>query len=130
MTLLAIRSQLVGWLCNHDTFSVSDFVGIKVAKDLEDRKDAIVRAAVAGLVEIGMLQPAGEDLWILSAPLNASGQDVHLSMPLCNEIADVINTDLEAKDIDDRVDPLNIHEGHVMALLSIINELLVNDPDA
>lgn len=129
MTLLHLRGQIVSWLCEHDTISAADFGTFKVTEDLKDRRDLLVMAALANLVEIGMLQPAGADLWILTQPLNAQGQEVHLSMPLCNEIADVINTDLEAKDIEDRVDPLNIHEGHIMALLSIINELLVNDPD-
>jgi hypothetical protein len=130
MTLTHLTNQLVGLLCQKDTISAADFGGIKVAKDVEDRKEPLIRAALALLVEAGMLKPAGEDLWILVAPINAAGQEVHLSMPLCNEIASVINTDLEAKEVEDRVDALNIHEGHIMALLAIIDEILNTDPDA
>ena len=130
MTLTSVTNQVVGFLCQKDTISAADFAGIKVAKDLEDRKEPLIRAALALLVESGMLKPAGDDLWILVAPLNAAGQEVHLSMPLCNEIASVINTDLEAKGIEDRVDALSLHEGHIMALLAIIDEILNTDPEA
>ena len=130
MTLIHISNQVIGLLCQKDTISPADFTGIKVAKDLEDRKEPLIRAALATLVEGGMLRPAGDDLWILVAPLNAAGQEVHLSMPVCNEIASVINTSLAAKEIDDRVDALHLHEGHITALLSIIDEILNTDPEA
>lgn len=124
MTLLPVQNQVIASLCEKDTFSVADFAAVKVAPELNDRHDDIVRAALANLVDAGLIKPAGSDLWILSMPLNASGQDVHLSMPICNEIASIINTDLEAKGIEDRVDALNLHEGHVVALISIIDEIL------
>jgi len=130
MTLVSLTNQLVGILCQKDTISSADFVGIKVAKDIEDRKELLIRAALGALVESGMIRPAGDDLWILVAPLNAAGQEIHLSMPLCNEIASVINTDLEAKGIEDRVDALSLHEGHIVALLAIIDEILNTDPEA
>ncbi len=129
MTLLPITNQIVGSFCEKDTFTIADFATVKVAPELSDRKDDIVRAALSNLVEAGMIKPAGEGLWILSQPLNAAGQDVHLSMPICNEIASIINTDLEAKGIEDRVDALNLHEGHIVALISIIDEILGGDPE-
>lgn len=129
MTLLPIQNQLIQVFCEKDTFSASDFATIKVIPELNDRRDDIVRAALSNLVEAGMIKPAGEGLWILSQPLNAAGQEVHLSMPICNEIASIINTDLEAKGIEERVDALNLHEGHVVALISIIDEILGNEGD-
>ncbi len=130
MTLASVTNQIVGSLCEKDTFSISDFAGVKVAPELADHKDDIVRAALSNLVETGMIKPAGEGLWILSMPINANGQEVQLSMPVCNEIASVINTDLEAKGIQDRVDALNLHEGHIIALLAIIDQILNGDSNS
>ncbi len=129
MTLLPVQNQLIQNFCEKDTFSMADFATVKVVPELNDRKDDIVRAALSNLVEIGMIKAAGEGLWILSQPLNTAGQDVHLSMPICNEIASIINTDLEAKGVEDRVDALNLHEGHIIALISIIDEILGGDPE-
>lgn len=130
MTLMTVVNQLVGFFCEKDTFSTDDFLPIKVDPKLADRKDDLIRAALANLVDGGMIRPAGEGLWILCAPLNAQGQEVHLSMPICNEIAAVLNTNLEAKNIDERVDALNLHEGHIVGLLQIIDEILNTDLEA
>lgn len=133
MTLLHIRSQLVSILCQQDTITAADFGQIKVTKDVADHKDALIRAALAELVSMGMLRDAGtpeSGLWILSSPLNAGGQDLHLSMQVANGVAECINTFLDAREMDgDRVDPLNIHEGHVVMLLEILGDVLTTDPD-
>lgn len=130
MTLLNVTNQIVGALCGKETFSTTDFLPIKIDPKLSDRKDDLIRAALANLVDMGMIRPAGEGLWILCAPLNAQGQDIHLSMPVCNELAAVINTNLEAKGVEERVDALNLHEGHIIGLLQIIDEILNTDPGA
>lgn len=130
MTLLPVTNQLVAILCEKEMVSTDDFPTIKVEPKLADRRDDLIRAALSNLSDMGMIRAAGEGLWILCAPLNAQGQEVHLSMPLCNEIASVINTDLEAKDVDERVDALNIHEGHIIGLLHIIDEILNTDSEA
>ena len=127
MTLLSIRNQIVGILLQKDSVSVSDFSGIKVPDDLADRREDLVRTALGTLCEAGAIRPVGNDLWILVSPLNAAGQDVHLSMTVCNEIADVLNTDLAAKEVDEQVDVLNIHEGHIVGLLQIINDILAGE---
>lgn len=130
MTIVEVTNQLIGHFCQKDTFSAADIQNIKVAKELTTQKDLLVRAALAELTKMEMVRAIGADLWILSAPLNAGGIDLHLSMPVCNEIADVINTDLEAKGVQDRVDALNIHEGHIVALLQILGEILAADTES
>lgn len=126
-SLLDIQNQLIGFFLQKSIFTLSDLQSIKVDADLSDKKEPAVRACLATLDEMKMVKKIDDETWVLTAPLNSSGQEVHLSMAVCNEIADVINMDLESKDIDDRVSSLEIHEGHIIALLSIINELLSDD---
>lgn len=129
MTLVTLKNQLLGFLCQKDIFSVNDFDSVKLPKELEDQREPLIKAALDDLSSMGMIKPVGATMWILTMPLNAAGQEVHLSMPVCNEIADVINTDLEAKGVEDRVDALNLHEGHIIALLAIIDEILGGEPN-
>ncbi len=128
MHLTASVNQIVGSLLVKDTFSSEDFATLKVPDELVEHRDGIARAALGLLTDSGMVRPIGPDLWMLTAPLNSAGQDVHLSMAICNEIAAVINDDLESKEIEDRVDALNVHEGHIAALLSILHETLADEP--
>ncbi len=130
MTLLNVRNQIVGAFCEKDTFSRDDFAAVKLPKELEPQRKELIEAALGQLVKTELVEPAGPGLWILSSPLNAAGQDVHLSMPLCNEIAEIVNTHLESKGVEDRIDALNIHEGHIIALISIIGEILGNEEEA
>lgn len=126
-SLLDIQNQLIGFFLQKSVFSNADIQGIKVDADLVDKKEQAIRACLDTLQEMKIVKKIDDETWVLTAPLNSGGQEVHLSMAVCNEIAEVINMDLEAKDIDDRVSSLEIHEGHIVALLSIINELLSDD---
>lgn len=127
MTLLEIRGQIIGALCISGIFTTDNFIEVKVPKELSDHHDGIIRAALSQLEMVGLVAKAGDNLWVLSEPLASGGQEVHLSLPICNEIANVINTGLRARDIEEQVDPLNIHEGHIATLLSVIDELLSDD---
>lgn len=127
MSLLDVQNQLVGFFLQKDVLTAGEFSSIKVSEDLTEKKDGVIRAALSLLVDANMIRKVDEDTWILVAPLNSAGQEVHLSMAVCNEIAEIINIDLESKDIEDRVSSLEIHEGHIVALLSIISELLSKD---
>ncbi len=128
MTLVDTRNQIVGRLCQKELFTTDDFAAVKVPADFTAYRDDLVRAALDQLCNAGMIAKVGEHTWVLSEPLNGAGQDVHLSMGLCNEIANVINTNLAAKDVEAQVDALNIHEGHIVALLQIIDEILGAEP--
>lgn len=128
MTLLHVKNQIVSRLCNRDTFGSNDFSGINVTKDLVDQKDGLIRAALEELEDSGLIKAAGQDFWILSMPLQAAGADVRISMPVCNEIAKTINTFFQAKKIEaDAVDAMNIQEGHIVALLDILNDVISTD---
>lgn len=127
MTLTSILNQLIALFLEKDYISVADFAAVKVDDKLADKREELVRAALKTLEEGGMIRPIGNDSWILVAPLNSAGQDVHLSMPVCNEIAEIINMDLESKGVDERVSSLEIHEGHILGLIGIIGELLSNE---
>lgn len=122
--LIEIQNQIVGFFIQNDVMTSSDFQSIKVGNDLADKKDAAIIASLGLLAEAGLIKSLGDNTWILVAPLNSAGQEVHLSMATCDEIANVINMDLQSKDIDDRVNSLEIHEGHILTLLGIIDELL------
>lgn len=146
MTLLNIRAQLINHFCHCDTFKVSDFTAIGVGKGLESHKDGLIRAALDELAFAGLIRPipasgkkgasstphpeaALHDLWILSSPLNSAGQDIHLSMGVANGIAETINTWLNANDLPgDRVDPMSLNEGHIIAILEILDDVLSTDP--
>lgn len=125
--LIDVQNQVVGFFLQKDVMTLSDFQAIKVGDDLLEKKTEAIRAALGLLSEAGLVKELDSSTWVLVAPLNSAGQEVHLSMAVCNEVAEVINIDLESKEIDDRVSSLEIHEGHIVALLSIINELLADD---
>ncbi len=100
----------------------------QVAAVLEDQ-DGRQRGVIyekGVLTELALMAGGHSD----TKAINANGQEVQLSMPVCNEIASVINTDLEAKGIQDRVDALNLHEGHIIALLAIIDQILNGDSNS
>ena len=125
MTLLDIRNQLFTHFCERDTFSTSDFSKIKIEKDMEDKRDILIRAALKEMVELGVSCPAGDSFWILSSPVSGAGQSVQLSMRISEVIAATIETSLTAREIEhEDVDRFNLHEGHIWQLIEIINDLL------
>jgi hypothetical protein len=128
MTLLDIRNQIVRLLCNKDTFGTEDFESIRVPEELADKRDHLIRSAAKQLVAYELLVDAGTDFWVLSSPLNGGGQELHISMQTANEIADTINTFLDANDLDlPPADALGIHEGNIIMLLSIVNDIISDD---
>lgn len=124
MTLLQSTNQVIGALLEKDIFTQADFASIKVDDAMLDRRDDLVRASLATLVEAGMIRPIGTDAWILVAPLNSNGQEVHISMGTCLNIAETLNLYLEAEGIEERVNAMEIHEGHIMHLIEIVAEYL------
>ncbi len=129
MTLLDTRNQIVGRICEKGLFTTDDFLSIKVPAEFAAQRDDLTRAALEQLCNIGMLAKVGDNMWILSDPLNGGGQEVGLSMGVCNEIANVINTFAAAENAEAQVDALNIHEGHIVALLQIIDQILGNETE-
>lgn len=131
MTLFDIRNQLISVLLDQSVITREDFAGITLdEKDkLEDSREAIVRAACDELVSFGLLKSIGEDKWMLAAPLSVVRNELSLSLPVAHGVADIINTFLDANELEgERVDPLAIHEGHIVALLDILGNILDTDP--
>ncbi len=134
MTLSRVRVQIVSSLAqsHKDTFTAADFDGIKLTDDVAEHRAAVIRAAATDLVQVGMLTCVGEDFWVLNGPLGGDGQHVHLPFGLCCEIANTINTYLEANGLaadNPAADPLAINTGHIEELLTILDEVLTADPD-
>lgn len=126
MTLLDIRNQIVSSLVKKDTFVKSDFATIKLQKTHETDRDDLIRASLGELCDAGLIRRVGEsDTWILSGPMNAQGQNIHLSMETCNAVAEEINAFLDAHEIQGpRADALRISEGDIVALLGIIEAVI------
>lgn len=124
MSLLDVQNQIIGSLLENDIFGKDEMAKVKIDDRLSDNRDDVMRAVMQMLVDANVVRKVGDDIWVLIAPLNSSGQEIHLSMPVCSEIAEVLNMDLESKGINERVSSLGIDESHIIGLLSIINELL------
>ncbi len=125
MTLLDIRNQIVSHLCQNDTFSSENFKDIKVDDKFDGEKESLIIAALDNLESINLIRGVSENLWILINPLNSAGQDIHLSMNVCNAIAETVNAFMDANEIKDvKVDPLDIQERDIVELLKIIGEIL------
>lgn len=130
MTLLPIRNQLFSLFLEQDTFSLDDFPKIKISKELEGNREALIRVAMSEMVEMGVSKPAGNDFWILSNPVSGAGQSVQLSMRISDAIAGTIETFLDANEVEfEEIDKFNLHEGHIWQLLGIINDLTESDKD-
>ncbi len=132
MTLLDVRNQIVSKLCTKTTFAPEDFDAVKVRPEFEDRKEAMVLAALDELSIMGMVRPIHGDstIWMLSSPLGMSGQQVHISMGTAVQIADIINTYLGANDLGgEPADALNIAEIDIITIIGILGDILSIDPN-
>ncbi len=132
ITLLDVRNQIIGVFCEKSTFELVDKDSINLTKDLNDRRNEIVDAALYQLHETGLIQKVSKDFWMLNHPIGSSGQEVKLSMVTCNNVAETINTFLKAQDDDEtpRADSLNLNEGHIITLLQILDTILMEGQDA
>ncbi len=136
MTVLDIRNQIVEKFCRKSTLSFDDFEALSVPQEFEGAKFGLAMAALEELTEIGMVHHVepdddSEPFWILSAPIGASGQNVHLELSTLEGIASIINSFLEANEIEDtRADALNIGERDILMLIGILGDILDVDPDA
>lgn len=132
MTLVEIQNQIIGQLVDKDIVTKEELVhSIKIPKENEAILPELINAALKNLEDTGIVNKIGDvNLnWILRQPLKSMGQTIDLSMETCNEIADVINSFLDANDMKNmRADKLNISEAEIVMLINIINEIASNDP--
>ena len=136
MTLLDIRNQIIGELLekkdSESIVKIEDLKkSIKIDPEFETEKDELVLAAIEDLEEAGLIKILkSKTFLILRQPFNTNGQEIHLSMDTCNEIANLINSYLDAReDEGGRADVLNLSEFDIVMLLNILGDILSTDTE-
>lgn len=129
MTLLNVTTQIIGFLCQENIFTEDNFISIKVEPKYEDIKDDLIKTALEDLISNGVVKKIGDkNQWIMIYPPGAQGQEVSLSLPTCNWIAETINTFSKANNLEiEHVNPLNINEIHINTILEIIQDLISDE---
>lgn len=128
MTLLDVRNQIFSYFTDHDVFTRDEFLGIIVPKGQELLRDAMVQSVLDELEESDFVRQIAENCWTLVAPLGNDGQEVHLSLPTCLMVSQVINNYLRSNGSEARSDTLSISEFDIQMLVKIIVEGLQRDP--
>lgn len=132
MTLTDCRNGILELLAHQDVITPSDFATIEIDPEVEDQREALIRSVLGDLVEAGMLRvlpadpalPLDNSLWILTAPLGVSGQEVSISLPTAIHVTSEINAFIDAFEKEwPRPDALAIGEHNVLMLLAMLNEL-------
>lgn len=137
MTLLDIRNQIIQKLTEDDIINLDNLLDfVKVSKENENIKKELIIASLKDLEEVGIVSKLGSnklsfiETWVLCQPLNSAGQKIDISMNTANEIAEIINSYLDANKFNGpRADKLNITEMEIIMLLSILGDLLNSDPE-
>lgn len=129
MTLLNVTTQIIGFLCQENIFTEDNFISIKVEPKYQDIKEDLIKTALEDLVSNGVVKKIGEkNQWIMIYPPGTQGQEVSLSLPTCNWIAETINTFSKANNLEiEHVNPLNINEIHINTILEIIQDLISDE---
>ena len=129
MTLTDITNIVLDKFRESDSVSIDSFSELKLDNNL-------ILTALYKLEEtdlIAKISGSTPETFILTRPLKAQGQSIDVSMETCCEIADVINSFLDATQDDNptevRADKLNISEAEIVMLINIINETVVKDPE-
>lgn len=128
MTIQEIHFQLIVHFCDLDTFSKNDIDKIRVPKEQEDQKWPMVQAALADMVEDKTIKLVGENAWVLDSPMENMRQELNISMKTGLLLSATIETFCKANQLPfEPIDPFNIHEGHIISVLHILNDILTAD---
>ena len=138
MTLLDVKSAIISELCHRDVATIADFAHVSLPEQLADRREQVLRAVLAGLEAEGLVKSLGGDqnsaateVWVATAPISAIPQALTVSLATASAIADEVNAYIDALQTDwPRVDPLQLHEGTLLMLLSILADLRGEAGDA
>jgi len=136
MTLVEITNLILSKFNNNDIIEYEDLnASMKFPPELEHKKSCMILAGLKKLEDSGVITcldktPSSlSNSWILSQPLRSQGQTIDLTMETCNEIAEIINSFLDAHDVKGvRADKLNIQEQEIAMLINIINDVITTDP--
>jgi ERCC4-type nuclease len=135
MTNTEIQNQLVGFFLKNDTFKIpEDYKKIKVSKNQEDIKEALVKNALNELVLTKFLHLIRKEdenktvAYILNYPLGFEGQEVKISMQTAEALGELLNQYKEALNLKDQAptDKLNINDFDIQQLVVICAQLLNN----
>jgi hypothetical protein len=130
MTYLDLSNQVVSVLLESPVFTNEHFAAIKIDPQYEEKREALIRSTLRLLESAGLIKQADSDFWMLTQPLGAMGQDIHLSAKTASFVADVINTYLAANKVDgDHANALSIGEEDILMLVQIIGDVISTDPD-
>lgn len=135
MTLLEIRNQIVGLFVQRDTFIIPDHLDqIQVSESQKGVKLELVKLALADLKESkfcqAILSENGEQaIYTLSSPIYSDGQDIRISMPTANAVAEIVNSYAEQLGDDSMIcDKMSIQDQDIQFLCLIIGNLLEAQP--
>jgi predicted deacylase len=132
MTLIDIRNQLITCLGKQSVFIMKDDKNrIKIDPKIEECRESLITAAFEAIEEVGLAKSlrdeSGEKIlgWVLTADLESYSQTLTISGEVANVIADTINTFLASHGMtEDKCNKLSINENDLMALVSILNDMI------
>ena len=128
MTVLNVVNQLIIHFCEKDVFTLEDFDNLSIDSSLEGHRHTLILTALDDMESRNLLRQVGSGVWMLTEPIRALGQDVGISIQTSILIGDTIESYMKANDLPfDKVDPFNIHEGHILRILEIVNDILNKD---
>ena len=131
MTLLEIRNQIVSCFIEKDTFVIpDDLKKIEVSDYQKSTKLELVQLALSELKEAKFCQAIlsldkEKAVYVLSEPIYSGGQQVMISMPTANAVAETVNTYAESLS-DERFicNKMAVTDRDIQFLCIIINNLL------
>jgi len=128
MTILDACEKLYSWFSKHDYFQNlnAHFKEICLVSDCMDADKAAILNGLETLKKLDIIieQKVGEQtFWILKRPYATIEQNVVISAPIANLLAQFTNRFCEAaKDTEHMCDPSNITEKNISFLLYLVNE--------
>ena len=137
MNLSTIKLQIIKHFFNKQYFNIEEHIDkIEIPSSLKDSSKDIVLLALKSLEDDGFIKGVKENdtnlvkVWIMINDISTHGQNVYITLPLCNLIADTINAFIQVNELNEEpINPLAISERAVAILVSIINDLLETDND-
>lgn len=134
MNLLEIKNQVIELLFKNPILEVSDFVKVKLPKELEPFRESLVRECLRDLEELKFVRAATKDgiksIWLLEAPLGYSGQEIQIGLQTASTVASILNRWREATGKKDEFcNVMAISENDILNLCVIVMQELNQTED-
>lgn len=129
MTIVDVKNQLISHFLTRTYFAPADYSTLKIAADLEEHRDSLIRAAFGELEKAdmvkGLIEGDGTMSWILTRPFSDFIQEVPISPQAAELVANTVNQFIAANDLDwPMVDKMDMEEADLIALVQVVRELL------